>query len=502
MKNHSLIVVFLFLSYSVYSQATYYPLVNPSGSGEITYAPTSGFNYSHHTNYTMRIIRLTAKWQLRILCGEPIIDGVFKWEAASETPVDYLDYRDCVLLECTPQKSVGYSVYIKLSPTVPKSGEGYGYNTPGSPSWEDVFCTREGKQMTHEIPNFNANTAKSIWKNGFRVTGVLLIREGGNDGYYKKDNNPDDYWDTPENTTTTRDVQNQKEYEKSQQEKEEAQAKYNALSNPFTKAFKTNDTIYDEKIKPLETIDDYFRYADITITAKNNITGATNSVNSITSELALTEGWNTVRFILKKGETSLRDSLRLFYKRGQNLIAFYDKDKHKYGYKNTDGQIIIEPVFYRAKDFSEGLGAISNEDGKWGFIEYSGNIVIDYHYSNVSKFSEGLVCIKTSNKNWSFINRKNNIVISNLEYNQVGDFENGKAKVSWQIYKTAKSESEESYLRKDGYVDERKGLTLTRLNYTKTEGDNEKTNKYIEKDLVKYYNGSINKIGLLIESNK
>ncbi len=119
--------------------------------------------------------------------GEPVIDGVFKWEAGARAPSDYLDYRDCVLLECSPKKRVGYMVYIKITPTVPKSGEGYGYNTPGSPSWQDVFCARNGEPMNTKVPSFNGKTAKDIWKNGFYVTGVVLIRQGGNDGFLEAD---------------------------------------------------------------------------------------------------------------------------------------------------------------------------------------------------------------------------------------------------------------------------------------------------------------------------
>lgn len=42
--------------------------------------------------------------------GEPVVNGAFKWTAGADTPVDYLDYRDYVLLECTPKKSDGYLV--------------------------------------------------------------------------------------------------------------------------------------------------------------------------------------------------------------------------------------------------------------------------------------------------------------------------------------------------------------------------------------------------------
>jgi len=141
-------------------------LVLLSGSGETTYSPVNGFDYSHHTNYSMQLKSITVKWNLSLLMGEPVVNGVFKWTAGSGTPVDYLDYRDYVLLECTPKKSTGYLVYIKITPTVPKSGEGFGFNTPGSPSWKSVFCARDGKDMTCNVPDFYADKRGKFGKTG------------------------------------------------------------------------------------------------------------------------------------------------------------------------------------------------------------------------------------------------------------------------------------------------------------------------------------------------
>ena len=116
MKSFYLVAVFFLMSLNIFSQATYYPLVNGSGEGEST---ITDFNYSHHTNYMMRIINLTVKWKLFTLFGEPVVDGVFKWKAASDTPNDYLDYRDYVLLECYSEKNFlngARIIYLKLNP--------------------------------------------------------------------------------------------------------------------------------------------------------------------------------------------------------------------------------------------------------------------------------------------------------------------------------------------------------------------------------------------------
>lgn len=206
-----------FLSVAAIGQTSAPVFVLSSGSGETTYSPVNGFDYSHHSNYTMHFQSITVKWDLRLLMGEPVVNGVFNWVAGEGTPVDYLDYRDYILLECTPKKSAGYLVYIKIMPTVPRSGEGYGLNTPGSPSWKSVFCTRDGKEMTTKVPGFNAEKAREIWKNGFYVTGVVLARQGGNDGYLNSSNE-------------TQLLETKKQEELTRRYRE----KFSALTNPFT----------------------------------------------------------------------------------------------------------------------------------------------------------------------------------------------------------------------------------------------------------------------------
>ncbi|HQJ90786.1 MAG TPA: hypothetical protein PLB70_09225, partial [Paludibacteraceae bacterium] len=188
MKHILIIITACFLFLDSFAQTSDPIFVLMSGSGETTYSPANGFDYSHHTNYTMNIKSITVKWELNLLMGEPVVNGVFKWSAGKDTPKDYLDYRDYVLLECSPKKGTGYLVYIKINPTVPKSGEGYGFNTPGSPSWKSFFCTRDGKDMTTKVPEFTAEKAREIWKNGFYVTGVVLARQGGKDGFLNSAN--------------------------------------------------------------------------------------------------------------------------------------------------------------------------------------------------------------------------------------------------------------------------------------------------------------------------
>lgn len=310
----------------MYSQANYYPLVKTSGAGETT---LNNFDYSHHSNYTMRIVRLTAKWKLTTLFGEPVIDGIFKWVAASNTPANYLDYRDCILLECSPVKSTGYSVYIKLTPTVPKSGEGYGYNTPGSPSWANVFCTRKGQDITHEIPGFTANTAKAIWKNGFRVTGIVLTRTGGSDGYLqaKKNNNSGNLSNISENTATQNDPKQKEAIEQQKQLSQQAKDKYNALKSPYTLNVNNRDTISETNFHVLKNINPYFKDGVFTINSVSNGKVISN-INTVNANLKLAEGWNMLRIAIKGDNYDIKDSVMVYYKKkslNHNLDGIWDR---------------------------------------------------------------------------------------------------------------------------------------------------------------------------------
>lgn len=307
MKKHLFLVLCLCCGMTALPQAVTAPFVHLSGSGVTTYVPASGFSFSHHSNVAMNIRSVTVKWDLQTLMGEPVIDGVFKWEAGAGTPVDYLDYRDCVLLECSPKKSVGYMVYIKITPTVPKSGEGYGFNTPGSPSWQNVFCTRKGEPMTTKVPAFNTNTAKSIWKNGFYVTGVVLIRQGGNDGFLEADNK------TPP-----------AEYEKQKIAAERDKDKFKALQHPFTLSVDNNDTVYSNRLRLFKEINPYFSKALFIITSANLQTNLGDMAESPDEDLMLTAGWNTVWYYVRSNGFAIKDSINVFLKKQDNQVLLND----------------------------------------------------------------------------------------------------------------------------------------------------------------------------------
>jgi hypothetical protein len=121
----------------------------------------------------------------------------------------------------------------------------------------------------------------------------------------------------------------------------------------------------------------------------------------------------------------------------QELKHFKDK-KDRYGYKNAEGKVVIEPRYQYAADFTEGLGGVQQND-KWGFIDAAGKQVIPAQYDNVLLFSDGLAAVNTGatrgefdwsfGGKWGFIDKTGNVVIP-ITYDQAGSFAEGLAPVN------------------------------------------------------------------------
>jgi len=100
------------------------------------------------------------------------------------------------------------------------------------------------------------------------------------------------------------------------------------------------------------------------------------------------------------------------------------------GYINTGGEVIIEPQYILAFEFSEGLAAVCKEEG-WGFINKLGEVVISLKYESARSFSEGLAAVsikdKTSEK-WGVIDKRGKLVVP-FKYDYIRRFSDGLAAV-------------------------------------------------------------------------
>jgi len=80
----------------------------------------------------------------------------------------------------------------------------------------------------------------------------------------------------------------------------------------------------------------------------------------------------------------------------QDLSLFRDSNG-KYGYKNKQGKIIIEPKYDKAFEFSEGLAGI-RQNGKWGYIDKKGIEIVKPQYSYTGSFQNGIAYINIDGK--------------------------------------------------------------------------------------------------------
>jgi hypothetical protein len=99
----------------------------------------------------------------------------------------------------------------------------------------------------------------------------------------------------------------------------------------------------------------------------------------------------------------LRDKIHLINKETElNLFNIY-------GYKNDDGEVIIEPRFRDALPFGDNGLAPVKVMNKWTFINLKGEFMIKPQFDDVTVFSEGFAGVKKDEK-WSLINSKCEII--------------------------------------------------------------------------------------------
>jgi len=75
----------------------------------------------------------------------------------------------------------------------------------------------------------------------------------------------------------------------------------------------------------------------------------------------------------------------------------------KWGFADTKGNVVVEPVYDQAKSFSNGLAAVC-KDGLWGFIDKEGNTVIAFQFLDAGYFnSKGGCMVRTSPESWKLL---------------------------------------------------------------------------------------------------
>jgi len=100
---------------------------------------------------------VTVKYELDSLMGEPTVAGSFKWEGAA------CDLPSSTTIWLEVKNSAGTKGYVRISPATPDAGDGYGYNTTGSPSWSQALCGYKGTSRTECHAK---DKAIALWKSG------------------------------------------------------------------------------------------------------------------------------------------------------------------------------------------------------------------------------------------------------------------------------------------------------------------------------------------------
>ncbi len=131
------------------------------------------------------------------------------------------------------------------------------------------------------------------------------------------------------------------------------------------------------------------------------------------------------QFLDRTGALAFKRSFQDAEDFSEGLAAAHERGK-KWGFINTKGQFVINPLFDDVLSFSQGLAAASSGD-RWGFIDSKGKWVIPPQFENANSFHEGLAAI-VSNGKVGYINSDGKTVIS-PEYDVGWDFSDGLAEV-------------------------------------------------------------------------
>lgn len=93
------------------------------------------------------------------------------------------------------------------------------------------------------------------------------------------------------------------------------------------------------------------------------------------------------------------------YKSGLAMVSHHGK----WGFVNTDGQLIVSTQYDECRDFVNNFAAV-RIGKKWGYIDKNENLVVSPYYDEISDFGKGCGGVQ-KNKKWGFVNHKGREVI-------------------------------------------------------------------------------------------
>lgn len=131
------------------------------------------------------------------------------------------------------------------------------------------------------------------------------------------------------------------------------------------------------------------------------------------------------------------------FSEGYAVVAKFDKNtlKTTYGYINDKGEVVIPCIYDFAGDFDNGIAIVGAKDQNCPnnllqyYLKKDGNFLFNKGFSQAHRFSEGYACVVTSGLGslehplkWSFIDM-NGEFATDFEFDDEAYFENGYADV-------------------------------------------------------------------------
>lgn len=101
-----------------------------------------------------------------------------------------------------------------------------------------------------------------------------------------------------------------------------------------------------------------------------------------------------------------------FFAPSEGLIKIYNPLSKKFGFINSDKELVVDFKFKDASSFSEGLAIVQDEFDNWGAIDKNGEMIIDFIFSKKpSDFKDGLSKVQSSNWKFGYVNMDGEKVI-------------------------------------------------------------------------------------------
>ena len=112
-------------------------------------------------------------------------------------------------------------------------------------------------------------------------------------------------------------------------------------------------------------------------------------------------------------------------------LAQVENTAHKIGYINTEGKFVIAPAYEAGLGFSEGLACVIPASGQITFVDANGKAKFVVQGAREARsFHEGLAAVRMGEK-WGYVDADGRLVIP-PSYSKAGSFVNGKARVEKQ----------------------------------------------------------------------